>query len=130
MVENLLCLLKLLQVFRLNALKRLSTDKTNLKHGAHIHQPSAWPVPHTCAQPYHPDIGSLPHSRFKCRHATLFLTFFVSIPTGFTAEEPHNSFETTVKADFLNPRFFKIPDNSAAERNFPSPVDKHCNSDF
>ena len=69
-------------------------------------------------------------SRFKCRYATLLPTFFVSIPTGFTAEEPRNSFETTVKADFLNPRFFKIPDNSAAERNFPSPVDKHYNSDF
>ena len=29
-------------------------DKTNLKQGAHIHQPMAWPVPHACAQPYHP----------------------------------------------------------------------------
>ena len=50
--------------------------------------------------------------------------------TGSTAAPPHNSFETTVQADFLNPRFFKIPDNSATESNFPSPVDKHCNFDF
>ena len=32
--------------------------KTNLKQGAHIHQPTAWPVPHACAQPYHPGSGS------------------------------------------------------------------------
>ena len=33
-------------------------SKTNLKQGAHIHQPTAWPVPHACAQPYHPGSGS------------------------------------------------------------------------
>ena len=32
--------------------------KTNLKQMAHIHQPAAWPVPHACAQPYHPGRGS------------------------------------------------------------------------
>ena len=31
---------------------------TNLEQGAHIHQPTAWPVPHTCAQPCHPGSGS------------------------------------------------------------------------
>ena len=25
-------------------------NKTNLKEGAHIHQPTAWTVPHACAQ--------------------------------------------------------------------------------
>ena len=29
-------------------------NKTNLKQGAHKHQPTAWPVPHACAEPYHP----------------------------------------------------------------------------
>ena len=33
-------------------------SKTNLQQGAHIHQPTAWPVPHACAQPYHPGSGS------------------------------------------------------------------------
>ena len=33
--------------------------KTNLKQGAHIHQSQAWPVPHACAQSYHPGSGSL-----------------------------------------------------------------------
>ena len=33
-------------------------NKTNLKQGAHIHQPTAWPVPHACAEPYHPGSGS------------------------------------------------------------------------
>ena len=31
--------------------------KTNLKQGTDIHQPMAWPVPHACAQPYHPGSG-------------------------------------------------------------------------
>ena len=31
---------------------------TDLTQGAHIHQPMAWPVPHACAQPYHPGSGS------------------------------------------------------------------------
>ena len=56
--------------------------------------------------------------------------FLVSIPTGYTVAATYNSFETTVKADFLNPQFLKSPDNSATERNFPSPVDKLCNFDF
>ena len=30
----------------------------NLKQGAHIHQPTARPVPRACAQPYHPGSGS------------------------------------------------------------------------
>ena len=33
-------------------------NKTNLKQGAHMHQPTAWTVPHACAQPYHPGNGS------------------------------------------------------------------------
>ena len=33
--------------------------KTNLKQGAHhIQKPTTWPVPHACAQPYHPGSGS------------------------------------------------------------------------
>ena len=32
--------------------------KTNLKQGAHIHQPTTWPVPHACEQPYHLGSGS------------------------------------------------------------------------
>ena len=108
---------------------------------AHIHQPTAWQVPRTCAQPYHP--GSASHSTRTgryikiCSVAVLSVVtqpsspdFFVSILNGSTAAAPHNSFETTVMADFLKPRFFKFPDNSATERNFPSPVDKHCNFDF
>ena len=30
-----------------------SDCKTNLKQGAHIHQPTVWAVPHACAQPYY-----------------------------------------------------------------------------
>ena len=33
-------------------------SKTKSQQGAHIHQPVAWPVPHACAQPYHPGSGS------------------------------------------------------------------------
>ena len=36
----------------------LSNCKTNLKQGAHIHQPTGWPVPCACAQRYHPGSGS------------------------------------------------------------------------
>ena len=32
-------------------------NKTNLKQGAHIHQPTVRPVPHACAHPYHPGSG-------------------------------------------------------------------------
>ena len=32
-------------------------NKTNLKQGAHMRQPTAWTVPHACAQPYHPGSG-------------------------------------------------------------------------
>ena len=35
-----------------------SDCKTNLKQGAHIHQPTVWAVPHACAQPYYPGSGS------------------------------------------------------------------------
>ena len=31
---------------------------SKLKQGAHIHQPTAWLLPHTCAQPYHAGSGS------------------------------------------------------------------------
>ena len=27
---------------------------TNIKQGAHKHEPTAWPLLHACAQPYHP----------------------------------------------------------------------------
>ena len=50
---------------RLRFTTRLSEDisrpthyKTNLKQGAHTQQPTAWSVPHVCAQPYHPGSGS------------------------------------------------------------------------
>ena len=112
MVENLLFLFKvfkLLQVFRLNALKRLSRDNTNVKQGAHIHQPTAWPVPRTCAHPYYPGSASQLHSRFQCRHATLLPTFFVSALTGSTAAAPHNSFETTVGPVIWTLGFSKFP---------------------
>ena len=33
-------------------------SKEKLKQGAHIHQPTAWPLPHACAQPYHAGSGS------------------------------------------------------------------------
>ena len=32
-----------------------------LKQGAHIHQPTAWPLPHQCAQQYHAGSGSHGH---------------------------------------------------------------------
>ena len=31
---------------------------SKLKKGAHIHQPTAWPLPHACAQPYQAGCGS------------------------------------------------------------------------
>jgi len=31
---------------------------SKLKQGAHIHQPTAWPLPHASAQPYHAGGGS------------------------------------------------------------------------
>ena len=50
---------------RLRFTTRLSEDiswpthyKTKLKQGAHIHQPTAWPVPHARAEPYRPGNGS------------------------------------------------------------------------
>ena len=42
---------------------------TNLKQGAHIHQPTAWTVPHAHTQPYHPGSGS---------HGQLFHHYWVS----------------------------------------------------
>ena len=36
-----------------SSLIRLHWNSANLKQGAHIHQPTAGPVPHACAQPYH-----------------------------------------------------------------------------
>ena len=38
--------------------------ETKLKKEAHIHHPTDWPVPHTCAQPYHPGRGS--HGQLFC----------------------------------------------------------------
>ena len=32
----------------------------NLQQGSHIYQPTAWPVPHACAEPYHPGSGNQP----------------------------------------------------------------------
>ena len=37
---------------------RLWRVTSKLKQGAHIHQPTAWPLPHACAQPYHAGSGS------------------------------------------------------------------------
>ena len=34
--------------------KFVAIRKTNLKRGAHIHQPKAWPVPQASTQSYHP----------------------------------------------------------------------------
>ena len=31
---------------------------SKLKQGAHIQQPTAWPLPHACAQPHHAGSGS------------------------------------------------------------------------
>ncbi|CAH3021380.1 unnamed protein product, partial [Porites evermanni] len=31
---------------------------SRVKQGGHIHQPTAWPLPHACAQPYHTGSGS------------------------------------------------------------------------
>ena len=44
------------EVARVAYQSRLS--KTTLKQGAHIQQPTPWPVPHACAQLYHPGISS------------------------------------------------------------------------
>ena len=44
------------EVVRVAYQSRLS--KTTLKQGAHIQQPTPWPVPHACAQLYHPGISS------------------------------------------------------------------------
>ena len=36
----------------------IKNGKTNLQQEAHIHQPTAWPVPHACTQPFHTGSGS------------------------------------------------------------------------
>ena len=41
-----------------NQTKKAHLYTANLKPWAHIHQPTAWPVPTACAQPYHPGSGS------------------------------------------------------------------------
>ena len=33
-------------------------NSANLEQGVHTHQPTAWPVPHACAQPHHAGSGS------------------------------------------------------------------------
>ena len=42
------------EMYDKQALSYTYHNKTSLKQGAYIHQPTAWPVPHACAQPYHP----------------------------------------------------------------------------
>ena len=37
---------------------------SKVKQGAHIHQLTAWPLPHACAQPYH--MGSGNHGQLLC----------------------------------------------------------------
>ena len=32
----------------------------NLQQGSHTYQPTTWPVPHVCAEPYHPGSGKQP----------------------------------------------------------------------
>ena len=48
--------------WRMNLLNEVAVLTTpahpHLKQGAHIHQLTAWPVPHARAQPYHPGVGS------------------------------------------------------------------------
>ena len=67
-----------------SSLIRLHWNSANLKQGAHIHQPTAGPLSHACAQPYHagsdsyrlkqgthihqPTAWSLPHT--CARHIT------------------------------------------------------------
>ena len=36
----------------------LITLKQTLQHLTQVNQPTAWPVPNACAQPYHPGSGS------------------------------------------------------------------------
>ena len=66
-------------------------NKTNLKQGAHIHQSTAWPVPHACAQPYHPGSGS---------HGQLFRPYWSQ--RTFTAE-------VSAKHSFKKHSFTRIP---------------------
>ena len=49
--------------------ERKSRVTSKIKQGAHIHQPTAWPLPHACAQPYHADSG---------RHLQLFRSYWGS----------------------------------------------------
>ena len=55
LVDNTLLLI--LQII-LSLIQSLLNNRTNVKQGAHIQQPAAWPVPHPCAEPYHPGSGS------------------------------------------------------------------------
>ena len=50
----------------LNYDKWLYAIKTNLKQGAHIPQPTAWPVPQACARPCH--LGSRSHGQLFRPH--------------------------------------------------------------
>ena len=55
------------EMYGKQALSYTYHNKTSLKQGAHIHQPKAWPVPHACAQPYHPGSGSHGQLWHSCR---------------------------------------------------------------
>ena len=46
------------EMYDKQALSYIYYNKTSLKQGAYIHQPTAWPVPHAYAPPYHPCSGS------------------------------------------------------------------------
>ena len=46
------------EMYDKQALSHTYHNKTSLKQGAYIHQPTAWAVPHAYAQPYHPGSGS------------------------------------------------------------------------
>ena len=96
-------------------------NNANLKQGAHTHQPTAEPVPHACAQPYHagsrshgqlfrPYWGSSAwHSRRSvnganpCIKDPFLLRGVLQVPThgGAVGWEPHSSSPTTCtrKAD-------------------------------
>ena len=43
---------KLTFLWRQRNFKATQSSETNLKQGAHGHQPTAWSVPYSCAQPY------------------------------------------------------------------------------
>ena len=56
-------------------------------HQKHQHQLSAWPVPHPCAQPYHPSSGSLRRDACFEGAKTLFSCLIALQPNGMCLKE-------------------------------------------